>query len=275
MFLEVEAYRGHIPLWLSVQLSSTAPPHQLKSEITVCTTVLAWIFKYNERERQLSVQPSLHSKSFCIPLGDTGRTGPVLSISSSCAFFVDWLRWSFEVYDKWTTTTESFSSFRLNCLYNCPRPSSLTLKTMRETAEAQFIVPDWGDKVDYGIMGLTYRPVRRHRLAGRYDYPRPLSTSSPSKGLWIWLLYCRNVSADYVLFSCEQFSLCRMWFDGIEIAWNAVYGVVEKICLYIGFCTQRITLRRHLKEIVKRVVCFYSWHLRGLFISMPICALYI
>ncbi len=27
--------------------------------------------------------------------------------------------------------------------------------------EAQFIVPDWGDKVDYGIV-LSYRPVRLH-----------------------------------------------------------------------------------------------------------------
>ncbi len=100
------AYRGHIPLWLSVQLSSTALPHQLKSEISVCTTVLAWFFNYNER----------------------------------------------------TTTTESFSrsAFRLNCLYNCPRTSSLTLKTKRETAEAQFIVSDCGDKVDNGRR-LTYR----------------------------------------------------------------------------------------------------------------------
>ncbi len=38
LFHGVEAYRGHIPLWLSVQLSSTALPHRLKSEITVCTT---------------------------------------------------------------------------------------------------------------------------------------------------------------------------------------------------------------------------------------------
>ncbi len=36
------------------------------------------------------------------------------------------------------------------------------------TAEAQFIVPDWGDKVDF-VLGLSYRPVRLHRLAGRND----------------------------------------------------------------------------------------------------------
>ena len=29
------------------------------------------------------------------------------------------------------------------------------------TPEAQFIVSDWGDKVDYGIV-LSYRPVRLH-----------------------------------------------------------------------------------------------------------------
>jgi hypothetical protein len=33
---------------------------------------------------------------------------------------------------------------------------------------AKFIVPDCGDKVDSGI-GLSYRPARLHRLAGRYD----------------------------------------------------------------------------------------------------------
>ncbi len=55
--------------------------------------------------------------------------------------------------------------------------------------EAQFIVPDWGDKVDYGIE-LSYRPLRLHWLAGRYGNPMPYSTVSPSKGLWIWLLLC-------------------------------------------------------------------------------------
>ncbi len=34
-------------------------------------------------------------------------------------------------------------------------------------SEAEFIVPDWGDKVNSGI-GLSYRPARLHRLAGRY-----------------------------------------------------------------------------------------------------------
>jgi hypothetical protein len=40
--------------------------------------------------------------------------------------------------------------------------------------EAQLVVPDWGDKVDYGI-GLSYRSVRLHRLAvaGRYENPMP------------------------------------------------------------------------------------------------------
>ncbi len=32
--------------------------------------------------------------------------------------------------------------------------------------------PEWGDKVDYYI-GFSYRPVRLHRLAGRYDNPMP------------------------------------------------------------------------------------------------------
>jgi hypothetical protein len=44
------------------------------------------------------------------------------------------------------------------------------------TSEAQFRVPDWGDKVDYGI-GMSYRPVRLHWLAGWYDNHRLLTPS--------------------------------------------------------------------------------------------------
>ncbi len=43
---------------------------------------------------------------------------------------------------------------------------------LEEYAVTKFIVPDWGDKVDSG-MGLSYRPARLHRLAGRYDNPMP------------------------------------------------------------------------------------------------------
>jgi hypothetical protein len=49
--------------------------------------------------------------------------------------------------------------------------------------EGQFIVPDLGDKVDYGI-ALSYWPVRLHRPAGQFDNPVPQSTLSPSQGLW-------------------------------------------------------------------------------------------
>jgi hypothetical protein len=46
--------------------------------------------------------------------------------------------------------------------------------------EAQFLVPDWGDKIGSGV-GLSYRPVRLHRLAWRYDNPMPESTLSPAQ----------------------------------------------------------------------------------------------
>ncbi len=39
-------------------------------------------------------------------------------------------------------------------------------------SEAIFRVHDYGDKVDSGI-GLSYRPARLHRLAGRYSNPMP------------------------------------------------------------------------------------------------------
>jgi hypothetical protein len=50
-------------------------------------------------------------------------------------------------------------------------------------AVSKFKVPDRGDKVDCGIGGLTYRPVRLHGLAGRYDNPMPKLTLSPRQGL--------------------------------------------------------------------------------------------
>jgi hypothetical protein len=46
-------------------------------------------------------------------------------------------------------------------------------------AEAKFIVPDGGDKVDYGL-GLSYRPASL--MAGRYDNPMSKSTLSPQSG---------------------------------------------------------------------------------------------
>jgi hypothetical protein len=48
---------------------------------------------------------------------------------------------------------------------------------------AEFIVPDWEDKVNFGI-GL-YQPARLHRLAGRYDNPMPeFIIYSSGCGIW-------------------------------------------------------------------------------------------
>jgi hypothetical protein len=44
---------------------------------------------------------------------------------------------------------------------------------------AEFIDPDWGDKVNSGT-GLPYRSARLHGLAGRYDNPIPELTLFPS-----------------------------------------------------------------------------------------------
>jgi hypothetical protein len=38
--------------------------------------------------------------------------------------------------------------------------------------EGQFIVPDWGDLVNYDT-GLSYRPASQCSLTGRYDNPMP------------------------------------------------------------------------------------------------------
>jgi hypothetical protein len=49
---------------------------------------------------------------------------------------------------------------------------------------AKFLVPDWEVLVD-SCIGLSHRPARLHRMAGRYDNPMPESTISPSEGLRI------------------------------------------------------------------------------------------
>ncbi len=48
----------------------------------------------------------------------------------------------------------------------CPPPPSCWRHKFKP--EAQFIVPDWGDKVYYGIV-LSYRSAMLNRLAGRYN----------------------------------------------------------------------------------------------------------
>ncbi len=73
------------------------------------------------------------------------------------------------------------------------RQQVLPDRQMKQTSESPqlrtvdiVIVPDWGggDKVDSGI-GLSYRPAKLHRLAGRYDNRSQLYR--PSQGLWMWL----------------------------------------------------------------------------------------
>ncbi len=51
--------------------------------------------------------------------------------------------------------------------------------------------PWLGRKVDSGI-GLSCRPTRLHRLAGRYGNPMPASTISPIQRLWIWQVWLQD-----------------------------------------------------------------------------------
>ncbi len=69
---------------------------------------------------------------------------------------------------------------------DCPRMDVLLKTYFRNSflTVAKFIVPDVGDKVNSGV-GLSYRPARLRRLAGRYDNPMPESAIFHSQGLWI------------------------------------------------------------------------------------------
>jgi hypothetical protein len=60
----------------------------------------------------------------------------------------------------------------------------------------KFIVPDWGDKVNSGI-GLSCRPARLHRLAGRYGNLTPETTITPSQATVLWMKTSRNVCLAY------------------------------------------------------------------------------
>jgi hypothetical protein len=51
----------------------------------------------------------------------------------------------------------------------------------RPARQTKFVDPNWGDKVNSG-MGLSYRPARLHGLAGRYNNPMPEFALSPSHG---------------------------------------------------------------------------------------------
>ncbi len=57
-----------------------------------------------------------------------------------------------------------------------------------ERAEAKFLVPDWGEIVDYDT-GLSYQSASLCNLAVRYDNPMPESATSTSQGLRVgyWL----------------------------------------------------------------------------------------
>ncbi len=72
-----------------------------------------------------------------------------------------------------------------------------------DPTEAQFIVRDRRDKVNYGIE-MPYGPARLHKLVGRYDNLMPLSTISPSKRLRIWLQYSKCTVQYIVHFTIKK-----------------------------------------------------------------------
>jgi hypothetical protein len=45
---------------------------------------------------------------------------------------------------------------------------NVAVYSVSNSTEAQFMVLEWGDEVEYG---LSYRSVRLHRPADRYDQP--------------------------------------------------------------------------------------------------------
>jgi hypothetical protein len=71
--------------------------------------------------------------------------------------------------------------------------SSLNIRYCIQDPVAKFIVPDWVEKVDFGI-GLSYRPARLHRLAGWYHNlcrTKNCTTGPKSNNHNIKILFCK------------------------------------------------------------------------------------
>jgi hypothetical protein len=74
--------------------------------------------------------------------------------------------------------------------------SLISLLQAEDWTVAEFIVPNWGDKVNSGIV-LSYGAARLHHLAGWYTNPMPESTISPVRDYEFsyWTLFTQKHSA--------------------------------------------------------------------------------
>ncbi len=91
-----------------------------------------------------------------------------------------------------------YITYRLAGRYDKPMPEStlspiqglwIWILTTYDSISSQIhMSPKGGIYVVYSGIGLSYRPARLQRLAGRYDKYMPESTLSPSQRLWIWIL---------------------------------------------------------------------------------------
>jgi hypothetical protein len=77
-----------------------------------------------------------------------------------------------------------------------------------EEPVAKFIVSVWRDKVNSGI-GLSYRPAKLHRLAGRYDNPICRNQLYPTvRDYEFGLSTGEHCTVDFVLIVTEPASEC-------------------------------------------------------------------
>ncbi len=98
-----------------------------------------------------------------------------------CEIFILCLNFIFKMSPKfWCAYCPNFSNYNAlggQQVFMFPR-TLVKIVQIREYSVSQIHSPWLGDKVDYGL-GLSYRPARLHRLAGRYHNPMTESTLSP------------------------------------------------------------------------------------------------
>jgi hypothetical protein len=73
------------------------------------------------------------------------------------------------------------AAIRLGGRYSLPTVGVRFPVYISSSAEAKFLVHNWGDIVNSGI-GLSYQPACLCSLAGRYDNPMSETTISPQSG---------------------------------------------------------------------------------------------
>jgi hypothetical protein len=100
--------------------------------------------------------------------------------------------------------------------------------------------------------GLSYRPARLHRLAGRYDNPMPESSISPipSQGLRLWLLACCDLGIDSQTLQHTRLDLIHSRLDLIHSRIELSHDRLDLIHSRLDLIHSRIELSHDRLDLI-------------------------